>query len=98
MPEQRDLSPEPRDPRAVPWVSSSPPVSVAGCDPRIDDYLDHLYAPLVGRVPYEVRQQFRSELQTHLEALVAAREEVGASHEQAVREALTQFGDPRLVA
>jgi hypothetical protein len=70
----------------------------SGSDPRIDDYLDHLYAPLVGRVPYDVRQQIRSELRTHLEALVAAGQEIGASPDQAIREALAQFGDPRRVA
>jgi hypothetical protein len=65
---------------------------------QIEDYLDHICAPLVGLAPYEARQKLRAELRGHLEALVVARREIGACPEGAVREALAQFGDPRIVA
>jgi hypothetical protein len=51
----------------------------------------------VDDVPRERRLELRSEIQTHLEALVEARQEMGASPEAAVDAALAQFGDPARV-
>jgi hypothetical protein len=72
-----------------------PPARSAAPDPRIDDYLDHVYAPLVGVVPYARRQELKAELRAHLETLAASYEEVGSMPDAAVVLALRQFGDPR---
>lgn len=65
---------------------------------QVEDYLDHVLAPLVGRVPYDRRKQLRAELTDHLEALVEARTELGESREEATAAALRQFGDPTKIA
>lgn len=67
-------------------------------EPQIEDYLDHVCAPLVGRVSYSRRQALRAELVEHLEALIEAREELGESRDVAVRRALRQFGEPEQIA
>jgi hypothetical protein len=72
--------------------AASPP------DPRIEDYLDQVYAPLVDVVPYARRQELRTELREHLEALAATHEELGSSREAAVLAAFRQFGPPRDLA
>jgi hypothetical protein len=64
-------------------------------DARIEDYLDHVSAPLVGLVPYARRRELRAELRVHLEALVATHEELGSVRDAAVVLALRQFGPPR---
>src|SRR5439155_12286412 len=64
-------------------------------DPRLEDYLDHVCAALVGLVPYARRQELRAELRGHLEALVATHEELGSERTAAVVMALRQFGPPR---
>jgi hypothetical protein len=64
-------------------------------DPRLEDYLDRVCAPLVEVVPHARRQELRAELQSHLEALVASYQELGEDPEVAVLSALRQFGDPR---
>lgn len=64
----------------------------------MEDYLDHLLAPLVGKAPYDLRMQLRAELRDHLEALAEAREELGESREEAAAAALRQFGDPAKIA
>lgn len=60
----------------------------------VEDYLDHVLAPLVGSVPYERRRELRAELGAHLEAMVEARMELGESREEASAAALRQFGNP----
>jgi hypothetical protein len=62
---------------------------------RIEDYLDHVCAPLVGVVPYSRRHELCAELRGHLEALVATHEELGSERDAAVVLALRQFGPPR---
>jgi hypothetical protein len=69
-----------------------------GSDPALEEYLDRVYAPLVGVVPYAQRIELRAELREHLQALVTTREESGDSHAGAVRAALTQFGPPHDLA
>lgn len=64
---------------------------------RIDDYLDRVVAPLVNDVPHARRRELRSELGAHLEALVEAHRELGATPDEAVSAALQQFGSPRQV-
>src|SRR5437870_479455 len=73
---------------------TAPPAKPAVADPRIDDYLDHVYAPLVGVVPYARRQELKAELRAHLETLAASYEELGSTPDGAVVSALRQFGDP----
>ena len=72
----------------------SPPANAAALDPRVEDYLDHVCAPLVGKVPFERRRELRWEIGCHLQALAEAFEELGDSREEAVVKALGQFGDP----
>jgi hypothetical protein len=67
-------------------------------DPHLEDYLDRVCAPLVELVPYARRQELRSELRGHLEALVATHEELGSGRDAAVVLALRQFGPPRELA
>jgi HAAS len=55
-------------------------------------YLDRVGASLAGLLPEERRAELRAELRDHLEALIAAHEELGASPEEAVTAALRQFG------
>src|SRR5262245_18729182 len=64
-------------------------------DARIEDYLDHVCAPLVGVVPYDQRHELRAELRSHLEALAASYRELGSPPAAAVGAAVRQFGDPR---
>jgi hypothetical protein len=68
------------------------------CEPRIEDYLDHVCAPLVGVVPYARRMELRTELREHLVAFVATHEELGSSRDVAILMALRQFGPPRELA
>jgi hypothetical protein len=89
--------PEPRPPSAPAAQSAaapSPPAEPSVANPRIEDYLDHICAPLVDIVSYETRQELRA----HLESLSASYEELGASRDRAVRAALRQAGDAGLVA
>jgi hypothetical protein len=97
--ERTDLSPRPVAdpcPNAPPagQTSAGPVCS----DPRIEDYLDQVCAPLIGWVPYAARIELRAELQAHLASLVIAYQELGSSPDAAVREALAQSGDPRVLA
>jgi hypothetical protein len=87
-----------RNDRFFPASSRSRPAEAAEPDPRIEDYLDRVSAPLVDLVSYDTRQELRAELRSHLEALSASYEELGASRDRAVRAALRQLGDARLVA
>ncbi len=66
-------------------------------DPRLEDYLDHVMAPLVKAVPYARRQEMRAEMAEHLDALVAACAELSGEHDP-VAEALERFGDPGAVS
>lgn len=74
---------------------AGPSVEAPAPDPRIEEYLDHVCAPLLGLVPYARRQELRAELRGHLEALVATHEELGSPRDAAVVLALRQFGPPR---
>jgi hypothetical protein len=93
--EDRREPPGPIEP-APSGVPSRPAVAPE-TDPRIEDYLDQIYAPLVGWVPYAARVELRAELQAHLASRVAAYQELGSSPDAAVREALAQSGDPQAV-
>lgn len=65
---------------------------------QIEDYLDHICAPLVTSVPYEARCTLRQEMRQHLQAATSAHIELGSAPEEAVTQALTQFGEARQIA
>ena len=62
-------------------------------DPQAEQWFQRLNAPLK-RLPAAERLELHSEVRQHLDALVAANEELGSSPEEAWGLALTQFGDP----
>ena len=80
--------------RAAPPQSPSRPAETAR-DPRIEAYLDEVFAPLAGVVPCARRQEPRTELAAHVDALVEAHLELGSEPDAAVRAALEQLGDAR---
>jgi hypothetical protein len=63
----------------------------------LEDYLDHLGAPLVDVMPYAERQAVRQEIGDHLRALAAAGEELGTASPEALAQALRRFGPPRAI-
>ena len=62
-------------------------------DYQVEQWFQRLNAPLK-RLPAEERVALHSEVRQHLDALVAANEELGSSPEEAWALALAQFGDP----
>ncbi len=62
-------------------------------DEQLDVFFRRLNAPL-RRMPSQERAELHQELRAHLDALVAAHLELGASPEQAVELALRSFGNP----
>ena len=65
--------------------------------PQLEDYLDHLCAPLLGRMVYERRLAIREEVRAHILVLADAHEELGHSPAEALHAAIQQFGDARQV-
>ena len=63
----------------------------------VSDYLDHLTAGLL-KLPYAEREAIRTEVRLHLLASIAAFEEIGEPQEQAIRQAMAQFGNPGRLA
>ena len=59
---------------------------------RVEAYLDTVLASLPRRLSAFERDELRRELRTHLWERVAAYEELGQTEDDAVTEALTQFG------
>lgn len=55
---------------------------------QIEDHLDHVFAPLVGTVPFARRCQLRAELRDRLYALAAEYIAAGRTPDQAVRKAI----------
>lgn len=60
----------------------------------IEDYLDHLCAPLLGIVPYVQRYRLRSEAQDHLLSLIEAFRDEGATPAEATALAVREYGEP----
>ena len=75
-------------PRLVPQASPSA---------QIEDYLDHLCAPLVGKTTYEQRLTIRQEVRSHLLVLALAHEELGSTPVEAIQAAIHQFGNARKI-
>ena len=67
-------------------------------DELIEDYLDHLMAPLVGEMPYRMRVAVRDEMASHLRAVADAYVELGSEPDAAARDAIGRFGSAGLVA
>lgn len=61
-------------------------------DDLIEDYLDHLCAPLLGIVPYGKRRRLRSETAFHLEERMRQYLEEGLSEREAVLKAIDKHG------
>lgn len=59
----------------------------------LDEWFQRFNAPLK-RLPTEERAELYAEVRQHLDALVAANEELGSPPEEAWELALVQFGDP----
>ena len=59
---------------------------------RVEAYLDQILAPLTRRLSPFHREELRRELREHLWARVDAYRELGQSEDEAVTEALRQFG------
>jgi hypothetical protein len=76
----------------------SPPLPLAQCDPRINDYLDQVCAHLRSSVPPERLAEVRAEIATHLDELIEAHLELGSDPQNAVTAALRQFGSARSVS
>lgn len=70
----------------------------SAADYRIEDYLDHVFAPLVSAIPFRRRKEMRAEMRTHLLARTEAYRELGSESDEALRLTLKQFGEPDLVA
>ena len=62
-------------------------------DPQVEQWFQRLNAPLK-RLPAPERAELHEEVRQHLDALVAANEELGSSPQEAWEYALQQFGDP----
>lgn len=71
------------------------PDSTPASEGALAAYLDELCAPLAGLAPEAWQADLRAELASHLEALIEAHEELGASRAEAVRYAFRQMGSPR---
>jgi hypothetical protein len=65
-------------------------------DAHIEDYLDHRFAPLIGSVSYEERQNLRAELRQEIQSLAAAHEELGSTRQQAIALALNSLAAPQV--
>ncbi len=76
---------------------SGPRDEALSSPPELEDYLDRACTPLVGVVPYERRQEQRTEWREHLLSLAEAYQELGLEPAAAREEALRQFGVPERV-
>jgi hypothetical protein len=64
-------------------------------NPRVEDYLDHLCAPLLGVVPFAERERIRQEARSHLEFLIEDYvAEEGLDPTVATELAVREYGPP----
>ncbi len=90
-------STNPKVPSSDPFPSHDLPAEPAR-DPRVDAYVAQVSNELVGEVPVARRRELCREIAAHLDALVAAYEEVGTPRDEAVRRTLERFGSAGRVA
>jgi hypothetical protein len=64
----------------------------------IEDYLDQVCAPLVGKVARAKREEIRERVRLRLEQFAAAHRELGSTDSEAVDLALAQCGEPELIS
>lgn len=64
----------------------------------IEDYLDHVCAPLVGVIPFDERSRFREEAGFHIDRLQHSYQAEGLSPEDAVLKAIQTYGEPARVS
>lgn len=64
----------------------------------IEDYLDHMNAPLVGLIPVLERRRIRQEAAYHLDRAVRTYMMNGCSAEDAARKAIEEYGDSRALS
>jgi len=86
-----------------PYTTSLPPIEEQAAlteteQARLEDFLDAVCAPLIGKIPYAARLERRAEVRQHLDALVQAYLELGDTPEKAVAQALAKFGAPERLA
>jgi hypothetical protein len=86
----------PTDSSAAPL--NDPAAPGADTNPRVEDFLDRVYARLVRWVPYERRQEFRKEMRSHLLSMIEAEREKGVPVGEATERAVRRFGRPRRLA
>ncbi|HZT44140.1 MAG TPA: permease prefix domain 1-containing protein [Chthonomonadaceae bacterium] len=76
----------------------APPPEATFVQTQVEGYLEAIFRPLAAVMPAEAQAEPKKEMRAHLEALIAAYQEIGASPEQAVQAALRQLGDARQVS
>lgn len=63
-------------------------------DAHIEDFLDHRFAPLIGTISYEERQERRAEMRQQILSLAAAHEELGSTRGEAIAYAVNSLATP----
>ena len=75
-------------------ITSGDQSELLSCDERLEDYLEHLSAPLIGIVPYPERKAFRQEAHAHIDGLIREYLYDGQDRKAATETALREFGEP----
>ncbi|MBC8101247.1 MAG: hypothetical protein H7Z41_01485 [Cytophagales bacterium] len=93
-----------RQAKSLYWTDGSPEASeddiitaaaaMRRAEERLEDYLDHLCASLLGVVPFPERQQIRRETRSHLEMLIEEFTHEGLSPTEAAETAFLEYGSP----
>lgn len=81
-----------------PTFVPNPTANLTASQIRIETYLDRTCASLFLSLPHEEALEQRAEMQSHLDHMVEAYIELGASETEAVAQALAQFGKEQSVA
>jgi len=75
-------------------ITNEPHPQQQDCEEQIEDFLDHLCAPLIGIVPYRERLAFRQEAHAHIDGLIREFQYEGQEPMAATESALREFGEP----
>lgn len=75
-------------------LTNDPQGQQISSEERLEDYLEHLIAPLIGLVPYTERKAFRQEAHAHLDGLIREYRWQGQDLQAATETALREFGEP----
>lgn len=99
------MSGPPKDPplragvfERVTHLTLGEPVVEQDAQERVDDYLDHHMAPLVGLIPYQERMRIRRELHDFLENDINLYILQGLDPQEAVEAVLGEYGDSRVAS